>query len=429
MLEIIKLNCQSDLKSLLKRPSLEQQDLSTLVKDIIEQVRTGGDSICNEFNAKFDRVHTNSLELDAESIRNSALEIDPQLKSAIEQAYKNIYKFHLAQVQEEITVSTYPGVVCKRKSVAIEKVGLYIPGGSAPLFSTILMLAIPAQIAGCKEIILCTPPAKSGKLNSAMAYVIEKVGITKVFQIGGAQAIAAMAIGTESIPKVDKILGPGNQYVTLAKQLIQQEGVAIDMPAGPSEVAIIADQNANAAFIAADLLSQAEHGADSQVLLITNSQELANKVNLELSKQIELLTRKDIAILALQNSKSILVSSLEEAIQVSNYYAPEHLIIQTANPNELVPNIINAGSVFLGPWTPEAIGDYASGTNHTLPTNGWSRSYSGVSIDTFVKKITIQELSYEGLASLGPLAALMADAEGLDAHKNALEIRYKTTTS
>jgi histidinol dehydrogenase len=345
------------------------------------------------------------------------------LKQAIATAKNNIEKFHAAQIKSVEFVETMPGVQCWRKTVAIEKVGLYIPGGTAPLFSTVLMLGIPARLAGCREIILCSPPDKGGKLDAAILFSAKLVGITKIFRVGGVQAIAVMAYGTETIPKVYKIYGPGNQYVMCAKQLVQKEGVAIDLPAGPSEVAIYADEMAHPAFVAADLLSQAEHGIDSQVLLVTYHELLIDEVIKELDKQIIKLPRKDIAIKALENGKMILVKNEMEAIDLLNEYAPEHLILASTNADDLAEKITNAGSVFLGNYSPESVGDYASGTNHTLPTNGFAKAYSGVSVDSFVKKITFQKLSEEGLKNIANTVELMADAEGLIAHKNAVSIR------
>jgi histidinol dehydrogenase len=341
----------------------------------------------------------------------------------MQQAAANISLFHQKQLSAVEVIETMPGIKCWRKSVGIEKVGLYIPGGTAPLFSTILMLGIPAKMAGCKEVILCSPPGKDGKLHPAILYAAQLTGITKIFKIGGVQAIAAMAYGTVTVPQVYKIFGPGNQYVTCAKQLIQQEGIAIDMPAGPSEVCVMADESANAAFIAADLLSQAEHGADSQVLLVTDSLAIANQVQTELVKQLEKISRKELAIKALNNSTCILIKDINEGIELVNAYAAEHLIIACENPENISNQIYNAGSIFLGNYSPESVGDYASGTNHTLPTNGYAKAYSGVSVDSFVKKITYQQLSPAGLSNIASIVELMAEAEGLDAHANAVRVR------
>jgi histidinol dehydrogenase len=349
--------------------------------------------------------------------------VGDELKQAIQQAKKNIEKFHQAQLKVEEPVETMPGIKCWRKSLPIEKVGLYIPGGSAPLFSTILMLGIPAKIVGCKEIVLCSPPNKEGKLHPAILYAAQLVGATQIFKAGGAQGIAAMAYGTATIPRVYKIFGPGNQYVTCAKQLVQKDGVAIDMPAGPSEVAVLADDTADASFVAADLLSQAEHGNDSQSILVTTSAKLAAETKVEIERQLTSLPRKAIATIAIQNSKIFLVETIKEGIELINEYAPEHLIISCADDENIGEQIVNAGSIFLGNYSPESVGDYASGTNHTLPTNGYAKAYSGVSVDSFVKKITYQKLSKEGLKGIGKTVELMAEAEGLQAHKNAVTLR------
>jgi histidinol dehydrogenase len=406
-----------------QRPSFDSSSLEETVKNILQEVKTSGDEAAKKFTLQFDKAEIINLRVSDEEIEKAEIFLSDELKKAILTAKNNIEKFHSAQIQSAEFVETMPGVQCWRKTVAIEKVGLYIPGGTAPLFSTILMLGIPAKLAGCKEIILCTPPDTEGKLDSAILFTAKLVGITKIFRVGGVQAIAAMAYGTESIPKVYKIFGPGNQYVTCAKQLIQKEGVAIDLPAGPSEVAVYADETANAGFVAADLLSQAEHGIDSQVLLVTDEQLLIDEVIKELDKQIVLLPRKNIAIKALENSKIILVKNEKEAIDLLNEYAPEHLILACANADDLAEKIINAGSVFLGNYSPESVGDYASGTNHTLPTNGYAKAYSGVSVDSFVKKITFQKLTKEGLNSIGRTVELMAEAEGLFGHKNSIAIR------
>ena len=354
--------------------------------------------------------------------------LSQELKDAIQQAKSNIEKFHRSQIEELKVIETMPGINCWRRSVGIEKVGIYIPGGSAPLFSTVLMLAIPAVIAGCKEIILCTPPSKDSSINPAILYTANLCGVKKIFKVGGVQAIAAMAYGTETIPKVFKIFGPGNQYVTAAKQLIQKEGIAIDMPAGPSEVLVIADETAVPEFVAADLLSQAEHGADSQVILLITCEEDAEKIQLSIKEQLQKLPRKEIAEKALANSKIVLLNSIDEAIDLSNLYAPEHLILSYEKAEEFTGKIISAGSVFIGNYSPESVGDYASGTNHTLPTNGYAAMYSGVSVDSFVKKVTFQQLTKEGLTNIGNTVMQMAEAEGLDAHKNAVAIRLKQKT-
>ncbi len=408
---------------LLQRPAFDNSSLEASVSNILKEVRLTGDVAVKRFSSMFDKVTIDSLPVtEAEMIEADGL-VSDALKKAIQQAKANVEKFHQAQVISEAVIETLPGVQCWRKSVPIEKVGLYIPGGSAPLFSTILMLGVPAKIAGSKEIILCSPPNREGKLHPAILYTAKLVGVTKIFKAGGAQAIGAMAYGTASIPKVYKIFGPGNQYVTCAKQLVQKDGIAIDMPAGPSEVAVLADDTANPVFVAADLLSQAEHGEDSQVVLITTSEQMAKQVQEEVAKQLELLTRKEVASIALQNSKIILISKLKEAVELINEYAPEHLIIACDNNDEIGASIINAGSVFLGNYSPESVGDYASGTNHTLPTNGYAKAYSGVSLDSFVKKITFQKLSSEGLKNIAATVEIMASAEGLDAHAHAVKVR------
>jgi len=410
-------------KELLQRPVIDTATLQQQVKAVMDVVKQDGDKAVLQFTRQFDGVQLARLEMTEQEIAIAIELIPDDLKRAIKQAAHNIRTFHEQQKTAVEVIETMKGVRCWRKSVGIEKVGLYIPGGTAPLFSTILMLGIPAQIAGCKEVILCSPPDKNGKLNPAIVYAANLVGITKIFTIGGVQAIAAMAFGTETVPQVYKIFGPGNQYVTCAKQLVQQDGIAIDMPAGPSEVCVLADDSANPAFVAADLLSQAEHGTDSQVLLVTTDAGLVDKVIEELNKQLEQLPRKEIAEKALANSKVILVTDLNEAIDLVNEYAAEHLIISCKDDELIAEKIINAGSVFLGNYSPESVGDYASGTNHTLPTNGFAKAYSGVSVDSFVKKITYQKLTKEGLGNITPTVATMAAAEGLDAHKNAVLIR------
>jgi histidinol dehydrogenase len=406
-----------------QRPSFDSSSLEETVKNILNEVKEKGDEAARKFTLQFDKVEINDLHVSDKEIEDAERLLSDELKRAIITAKNNIEKFHSVQIKDTEFVETMPGVQCWRKSVAIEKIGLYIPGGTAPLFSTILMLAIPAKLAGCKQIILCSPPDIAGKLNAAILFTAKLVGITKIFRVGGVQAIAALTYGTESIPKVYKIFGPGNQYVTCAKQLIQKEGVAIDLPAGPSELAVYADETAHPAFVAADLLSQAEHGVDSQVLLVTNHELLIDEVKKELDKQLVQLPRKNIAIKSLDNSKIILVKNEKEAVDLLNEYAPEHLILACSNADDIAEKIINAGSVFLGHYSPESAGDYASGTNHTLPTNGHAKAYSGVSVDSFVKKITFQKLSDEGLKNIGRTIELMAEAEGLSAHKNAVSIR------
>lgn len=410
---------------LIKRPVINQEQLTEAVSPIINDVKQNGDKALIKYASLFDGVELTNLEVTAQEIKEAIEQTPQELKEAIDIAYDNISKFHKAQEHQEEIIETTPGVKCWRKSVAIEKVGLYIPGGSAPLFSTILMLGIPAQIAGCKEIILCTPPNKSGEINPAILYTAQLVGITKIYKVGGAQAIAAMANGTETIPQVYKIFGPGNQYVTKAKELVQQTGVAIDMPAGPSEVLVIADYTCNPSFVAADLLSQAEHGADSQVILLSDNENVIEECLVEVKKQVEALPRKETAVKALNNSKAIVLDSIRECLELSNDYAPEHLIIASENANHNIAGITNAGSVFLGNYSCESAGDYASGTNHTLPTNGFAKNYSGVSLDSFVKKITYQELSQEGINNIGKAIEIMAEAEELIAHKNAVTLRLK----
>jgi histidinol dehydrogenase len=413
-------------ESLTRRPALTKMDLDDKVREILDKVRAERDKALFSYSEKFDGVKLSDLKVSPAEIGEAKDSVPEQLKLAILTARKNIEKFHASQLFTEAEVETIKGVRCWRKSVAIENVGLYIPGGSAPLFSTVLMLGIPARLAGCKEIILCSPPGKNGKINPIILYTANLIGITKIFRTGGAQAIAAMAFGTETIPKAYKIFGPGNQFVTKAKEMIQQEGVAIDMPAGPSEVLVISDGKANPGFIAADLLSQAEHGSDSQVIFLTDDAGMIEKVKREIETQLEALPRKEIASGALGNSKLILLSSLEQCIDFSNIYAPEHLIINTAEPNTLAERVLNAGSVFLGAYSCESAGDYASGTNHTLPTNGFARNYSGVSTDSFMKKITYQEISEEGIRNLGPAIEIMAEAESLNGHKNAVSLRLKS---
>lgn len=406
--------------SLCERPGLDVSELEAVVLGVFDEVKTKGDQALLDFTKKFDKTELNAIPLD---ISSQVFSIDSELQKAIKLAKSNIEKFHQSQKEEPHKVETMEGVTCWRKSVAIQNVGLYIPGGSAPLFSTLLMLAIPAQIAGCENIVVCTPPTRSGGINEVIGWTCQLLGITKVFIAGGAQAIAGMTFGTATIPKVDKLFGPGNQYVTAGKQMAQKYGVAIDMPAGPSEVLIIADDTAVPDFVAADLLSQAEHGPDSQVVLVTDSEALISKVDAAATKQLDKLPRKEIALEALKNSTSILLSSVDECVAFSNLYAPEHLIIATKNDEVTGNKITIAGSVFLGNWSCESAGDYASGTNHTLPTNGYARNYSGVSLDSFVKKITFQKLSEKGIKSLGPSIEKMADAEQLQAHKNAVTLR------
>lgn len=424
-MKLIKYPDRSQWDEILKRPVLNTESLFDTVRDIINRVRVGGDRTVMEYEAMFDKAELTSLAVTLEEIEEAEKEVPIELKAAIYLAKRNIEAFHAAQRFEGKKVDTMEGVTCWQKAVAIEKVGLYIPGGTAPLFSTVLMLAIPAKIAGCKEIVLCTPPDKNGKVHPAILFAAHLAGVSKIFKLGGVQAIASMAYGTESIPKVYKIFGPGNQYVTAAKQLVSLRDVAIDMPAGPSEVEVLADESANPVFVAADLLSQAEHGVDSQAVLITTSEKLQTEVVYEVERQLGYLNRRDIAEKSLANSKLILVKDMDEALELTNAYAPEHLIIETKNYMEVSGRIINAGSVFLGAFSPESAGDYASGTNHTLPTNGYAKAYSGVSLDSFIRKITFQEILPDGMAAIGPAIEVMAANEHLDAHKNAVTVRLK----
>ena len=416
---------KNEWDALLERPTFNVRQLRDQVELILSDISKNGIEAIRKYTEKFDGVFIKEIAVTAEEIEAASKMVDQELKEAIIVASENIQKFHESQVPESKQIETVSGVTCWQKAVAINKVGLYIPGGSAPLFSTVLMLAIPAKIAGCKEIVLCTPPDKEGKINPAILFAAQLVGVTKIFKLGGIQAIGAMAYGIDCVPKVNKIFGPGNQYVMAAKQLVSINDVAIDMPAGPSEVAIMADHSANPVFIASDLLSQAEHGPDSQVVLVTNDPSLIEKVSLELAKQLAELSRKSIAEKALANSQAIVLNSHNEMIEMINEYAPEHLIIAMKNYNEIAEQITNAGSVFLGNYTPESAGDYASGTNHTLPTNGWAQSFSGVNLDSFIKKITFQEITREGIQILGPVIETMAKAELLDAHKNAVTVRLK----
>lgn len=416
---------KKDWKALLKRPSFDAASLENDVLKILAAVKQGGDTAVKKLTKQFDSVQLDSLQVSEKEINEAVGLVHTDLKKAIQQAADNIRAFHSKQSSPPEIIETMPGVHCWRKSVAIEKVGLYIPGGTAPLFSTLLMLGIPASIAGCPEIVLCSPPGGDGKIHPAILYAATVVGITKIIKVGGVQAIAAMAYGTETVPQVFKILGPGNQYVTCAKQLVQKDGIAIDMPAGPSEVAVYADETAVPAFVSADLLSQAEHGVDSQVLLVSNNASIVSMVEKEIANQLENLPRKEIARKALANSKAIIMDDEQSTIDLLNEYAAEHLILSCNNADKFAEKIINAGSVFIGNYSPESVGDYASGTNHTLPTNGYAKAYSGVSVDSFVKKITFQKLTEQGLHNIGHTVELMALAEGLDAHKNAVSIRLK----
>ena len=414
---------KSQWQEILKRPVMNTENLFDTVRSVIDRVKEEGDRAVLDYEEKFDKVVLASLAVSEEEQQEAENLVSEDLKAAIRLAKQNIETFHAAQRFEGKKVQTQPGVTCWQKAVAIEKVGLYIPGGTAPLFSTVLMLAVPARIAGCKEIVLCTPPGRDGKVHPAVLFAAKVAGVNRIFKAGGIQAIAAMAYGTESVPKVYKIFGPGNQYVTAAKQLVSLRDVAIDMPAGPSEVEVLADETANPIFVAADLLSQAEHGVDSQAILITTSVDLQQAVKVEVERQLALLPRKEIAEESLANSKLIVVDSMTEAIELTNAYAPEHLIIETEDYLSVAERIVNAGSVFLGSLTPESAGDYASGTNHTLPTNGYAKAYSGVSLDSFIRKITFQEIKPEGLNIIGPAIELMAANEQLDAHKNAVSVR------
>jgi histidinol dehydrogenase len=410
----------------MQRPLVDQHELFGLVNQIFDQIRNSGDEAVRKYGRDFDKVDLQSFAVSEETINESGKFLTNELKAAIGLAKENIEKFHAAQQEQKQVIETTKGVKCWRENRPIEKVGIYIPGGSAPLFSTVLMLGVPAKLAGCKQIVLCTPPNPEGEINPAILFAAKLIGINSIFSVGGIQAIGALTLGTESIPKVDKIFGPGNQYVTAAKQVAQNLGVAIDMPAGPSEVLVIADDYCNPQFVAADLLSQAEHGADSQVILLTENETVLNKTITEVEIQLQNLPRKDIANQALKNSKAIILESIDQCIEFSNQYAPEHLILAIKNYWQYVDKIISAGSVFLGNYSCESAGDYASGTNHTLPTNGYARNYSGVSLDSFVKKITFQEISQEGIENLGPAIEIMAEAEQLMAHKNAVTVRLET---
>jgi len=430
MIQVYNQPEQKDWASLLARPSFDAQELLPRVQAIIEEVRLRGDAAVLQYTNDFDKVQLKSIALNEDIIANAETKLSASLKAAIQLAKANIEKFHQAQLQKMERIETMPGVWCWRKSVGIETVGIYIPGGTAPLFSTVLMLGIPAKIAGCKKIILCTPPNDNeGNIHPAIIYAATLVGVTHLYTIGGVQAIAAMAYGTATIPKVNKIFGPGNQYVTAAKQLVQQNGVAIDMPAGPSEVCVWADDTAIPSFVAADLLSQAEHGADSQVLLVASNEKVVENVQAELVIQLEQLSRKELAAKALANSKAIILNNTSDALLLVNQYAPEHLILSIENAEIIAEKVTNAGSVFIGNYSPESVGDYASGTNHTLPTNGYAHAYSGVSVDSFVKKITFQQLTERGLINIGQAVMEMASAESLDAHGNAVAVRLNDIQS
>ncbi|WP_291857943.1 histidinol dehydrogenase [Marinilabilia sp.] len=425
-MEVFKYPAREQWNTLIRRGVRNQQDVLEKVRPILVAVRKNKDKALKEFTSRFDGVEIKTFRVTEEEVRQGCLNVKSNLKGAINEAVLNIRKFHESQKQPVKKVETSSGVVCWQRNTPIEKVGLYIPGGSAPLFSTVLMLAIPAAIAGCKEVVLCSPPDKSGNIHPAILFAAHLTGVTKIYKVGGAQAIAAMAYGTESIPAVDKIFGPGNSFVTAAKQLITLDGVAIDLPAGPSEVEVMADDSANAAFVASDLLSQAEHGPDSQAILVTNSESLIDAVKKEIAQQLHLLPRAETTRKALENSRMILLKNIDEMLEYTNLYAPEHLILSIRDYETVAEKINNAGSVFLGNYTPESAGDYASGTNHTLPTYGYARAYSGVNLDSFCKKITFQEISKKGLQKLGPVIETMAAAEHLDAHKMAVSLRLSS---
>lgn len=424
-MKIVKYPERSDWQRLLERPYIDVSKLNGTVAAILDDVRKNGDDAVRRYEAKFDSVSLSSLAVTEEELDSAVNEVSGELKSAIELAHSNIEKFHMSQRMTVHKVETAPGVCCWQKGVAIQKIGLYIPGGTAPLFSTVLMLATPAKIAGCKDIILCTPPNKEGKVNPAILVAAKVAGVNRIYKIGGVQAIGAMAYGTETVPKVYKIFGPGNRFVMTAKQQVSLSDVAIDMPAGPSEVCVIADDSSNAEFVAADLLSQAEHGTDSQVLLISTSESMAEKVIKEIDRQMALLPRRDIAAQALENSICIVAHDSSEAMDISNAYAPEHLVIATEDYEELADKVVNAGSVFLGRYACESAGDYASGTNHTLPTHGYAMAYNGVNLDSYIRKITFQHITPEGVRSIGRAVEVMAENEMLDAHKNAMTVRLK----
>ncbi|WP_435625607.1 histidinol dehydrogenase [Flagellimonas sp.] len=420
---------KKDWKNILKRPTQQVGDIEATVERIFAEVQNDGDNTLLKYTSQFDGVDLQDLKVTSSEIENASAQVSEELKNAIQMAKRNIERFHKAQKSEPVTVETMPGVQCWQEKRPIQKVGLYIPGGTAPLFSTILMLAVPAKIAGCNEIVLCSPPNSEGKINPAILYTASLCGVTQIFKVGGIQAIAGMTFGTESIPKVYKIFGPGNQYVTVAKQLATKYGVSIDMPAGPSELLVVADNTANAAFVASDLLSQAEHGVDSQVVLVSTSKKLIDETAEEVQKQLEALPRKEIAKQAVSNSRLILVGSDDVALDLINEYGPEHYIVCVENEDFYIKNTVNAGSVFIGNYTPESAGDYASGTNHTLPTNGYAKQYSGVNLDSFLKSMTFQKIDEKGIQAIGNTVELMAEAEGLQAHKNAVTLRLKELES
>lgn len=420
---------KNEWSEIVKRPTFDNSQLRDLVSGLLQQIREGGDKVLRELEAKFDHCTLTDLQVSADEFAEARRVIDPALADAIDNAYHNIAAFHSSQKFDGVKVETQPGVVCWQKSIPIDKVGLYIPGGTAPLFSTVLMLAIPAKIAGCGEIVLCTPPNAEGKVNPAILYAATVAGVTKVYKVGGVQAIGALAYGTESVPKVYKIFGPGNQFVQMAKQLVSLRDVAIDMPAGPSEVCVVADADADPEYVASDFLSQAEHGADSQAILVTDSESLAKKFETVMAEQLDALKRQELTRKSLEHSKVIVLRNQDEVMDLVNEYAPEHLILNTRNYMALAEKVRNAGSVFLGPYSPESAGDYASGTNHTLPTNGYAKAYNGVNLDSYMRKVTFQELSADGLRSLGPIIEVMAQNEQLDAHKNAVTVRLRALQS
>lgn len=410
-------------EEIIQRPTFDNSQLRDLVSGLLQQIKEGGDKVLKELEAKFDHCELTELKVSDAELQEAAANIDKTLAAAIEQAAKNISKFHESQRGSYQKVETQPGVTCWQKAIAIDRVGLYIPGGTAPLFSTVLMLAIPARIAGCGKIVLCTPPNAQGKVNPAILYAAKVAGVTEVYKVGGVQAIGAMAYGSESVPKVYKIFGPGNQFVQMAKQLVSLRDVAIDMPAGPSEVAVVADAKANLEYVASDFLSQAEHGADSQAILFTDSEEVAKNFDAVMTRQLEKLSRQELTRKSLEHSKVVVLKDQDELMDIVNEYAPEHLILNTENFEELAEKVRNAGSVFMGPYSPESAGDYASGTNHTLPTNGYAKAYNGVNLDSYMRKVTFQHLTQEGLRAIGPVIEVMAQNEQLDAHKNAVTIR------
>ena len=428
-MNVIKYPQESEWEELLKRPTKDSESLNATVDEVLREIRQRGDEAVHDYELRFDKVKLDDLLVSKAEWDEAEAQISQELRDALVVAHRNIYTFHEAQRFEGLQCQVTEGVTCCQKSIPIERVGLYIPGGTAPLFSTVLMLATPARIAGCKEIVLCTPPSRDGKVNPAILVAARIAGVNRVYKIGGVQAIGAMAYGTESVPRVYKIFGPGNQYVMCAKQRVSLDGVAIDMPAGPSEVEVIADETASPAFVASDLLSQAEHGVDSQVLLVTTSEEFVPQVLEEVERQLAVLPRKDIAASALKNSKAVVLSKYCDVMKITNLYAPEHLIISTSNYRELAEQVTNAGSVFLGHLTPESAGDYASGTNHTLPTNGYAVAYSGVNLDSFQRKVTFQELTPEGVRSIGPAVMKMAEGESLDAHMRAMQLRYEAVNN